>query len=571
MTPEALRWAEIAEACALLVVDPGLKGAVLRGPGGPARDVWIETLKSLVPAGSPWRRMPASIDDERLIGGIDLAAALAGCRVLQRGLLAEAHEGVLIAPQVERLSAGATARLCAVLDRGEVTVARDGLDAVMPAAFALIAFDEAAPDEGRCADPLRERLALDLDLTGLDRTAERPDGMDAADVAAAKERLANVSCDEEAIDALCVAAAALGVASLRAPLFAVRLARAAAALRGLDQVGEDELALAVRLALIPRATRRPEPAMETPPEPPSPDPSDEADQGQDEGEAASLGDRVVQAAAAALPTGMEAILADAARLKARAASGGAGRQSDPRRGRRIGVKSGSPREGVLDVIATLKAAAPWQAMRGRKGPVVLRRDDFRLRRHQRKTEYTAILVVDASGSTALQRLAETKGAVELLLAEAYVRRTQVALVAFRGREAEVLLPPTRSLARARRLLADLAGGGSTPLASALETALTVAQAERARQRRPLVVLMTDGRGNVALDGEPFRTRAETETRAAAQRLRASGVRCAVIDVSPRPRGDALKLAEAMGADFSALPFVQAGAVQAVVRALEPAG
>jgi magnesium chelatase subunit D len=175
MTPEALRWAEIAEACALLVVDPGLKGAVLRGPGGPARDVWIETLKSLVPAGSPWRRMPASIDDERLIGGIDLAAALAGCRVLQRGLLAEAHEGVLIAPQVERLSAGATARLCAVLDRGEVTVARDGLDAVMPAAFALIAFDEAAPDEGRCADPLRERLALDLDLTGLDRTAERPD------------------------------------------------------------------------------------------------------------------------------------------------------------------------------------------------------------------------------------------------------------------------------------------------------------------------------------------------------------------------------------------------------------
>jgi magnesium chelatase subunit D len=124
--------------------------------------------------------------------------------------------------------------------------------------------------------------------------------------------------------------------------------------------------------------------------------------------------------------------------------------------------------------------------------------------------------------------------------------------------------------RARRQLADLAGGGATPLASALETAAALALAERARGRTPLLVIMTDGRGNVALDGAAFRTRAETEAHSAAGRIRAAGLTSAVIDVSPRPRGDAERLAELMGARFAVLPRVQAGAVRDLVRDLQPA-
>ncbi|HEV7227273.1 magnesium chelatase subunit D [Brevundimonas sp.] len=568
-TPGARAWAEAARACALLAADPGLGGAVLTGSAGPARDAWLDLLKSLMPPAAPWRRLPPGVDDDRLIGGVDLGAALMGRREIQPGLLAEAHGGVLIAQQAERMAPGTVARLCAALDRGETRMVRDGIEATLPSAFRLVALDERLPGEAACADPMVDRLALRLDLSGIgwrDVTGASPRP---GPVIRARGRVAKVRCDGAAIDAVCAAAEALGVGSLRAPLFALRLARAHAALKRRDEVTEDDLALAIRLVLVPRATRRPETEAEVEPDAPPPDPTQDAEGGEDEDRDA-MGDRLVQAAAAALPPGMEALWAEAARLKAKTASGGAGRQAAPRRGRRIGVKSASPREGVLDVPATLKAAAPWQRLRGRTDRLLLRRDDFRIRRFQQKTETTVILVVDASGSTALQRLAETKGAVELLLAEAYVRRTQVALIAFRGAAAEVLVPPTRSLTRARRLLADLAGGGATPLASALETGLTLALAERARQRRPLLVIMTDGRGNVALDGEAFRTRAETETRTAAQRLRAAGVASALIDVSPRPRGDGERLAETMGATFSALPYVHAGAVQAVVRSLEPA-
>ena len=136
--------------------------------------------------------------------------------------------------------------------------------------------------------------------------------------------------------------------------------------------------------------------------------------------------------------------------------------------------------------------------------------------------------------------------------------------------AELLLPPTRSLTRARRALAELAGGGATPLAAALEAGAALALAERAKGRTPLLVIMTDGRGNIALDGAAFRTRAETDAINAARRIRAAWVGAALIDISPRPRGEGLRLAEAMGATFAALPYVEAGRVRDVVRSLDAA-
>jgi magnesium chelatase subunit D len=227
------------------------------------------------------------------------------------------------------------------------------------------------------------------------------------------------------------------------------------------------------------------------------------------------------------------------------------------------------------MVATLRAAAPWQPLRKREAPeagralVLVRRSDFRLRRFVQRLESTTIFVVDASGSTAAQRLAEAKGAVEILLAEAYVTRSRVALIAFRDKAADLLLPPTRSLSRAKRSLADLPGGGTTPLATAIDTALLLAQAERAKGRTPLVVLLTDGRGNVARDGEPGRARAEQEARDAARNLRASGLSSVFIDTSPRSRPGAEELAAEMDAAYAQLPFVNSGAVAGVVRANIP--
>lgn len=593
MTEPADVWAEAMLAAALLAVDPGLGGAVVRAGPGAARDAWLTGYRGLVEPDTAWRRLPPGIEDERLLGGLDLAAALgSGRRVLQRGLLAEADGGVVIAPMAERLGAGTAARLAAALEDGAVTVERDGMTERLAARFSLVALDEGVGTDERTPAALGERLAFHINLDSVGHRDALPISATPADIAEARVALAQVAApDGAAVEALCGAALALGIESMRAPRLALRVACALAALEGRATVDEDDLATAARMVLAPRATRIPAPDTEPASEPtseqdePAQDEPGAADQSADENEnepapetVTPLNDVVLDAARAALPEGLEALWLAGGGVSrtAPARTGGAGaRQASAKRGRRIGVRPGTARAAsALDVVETLKAAAPWQRVRGAapgQGGLRIRRDDFRVRRFEQKSETTLIFIVDASGSAALQRLAETKGAVELLLAEAYVKRTQVALIAFRGQAAELLLPPTRSLTRARRSLAELAGGGATPLAAGLDAGAALAAAERAKGRTPLLVIMTDGRGNIALDGAAFRTRAETDAINAARRIRAASVGAALIDISPRPRGEGLRLAEAMGARFASLPYVEAGRVRDVVRSLDAAG
>lgn len=576
-------------AAALLAVDPELGGAAVRAGPGPVRDSWLSGLKALHAEGTPWKRLPPGIGDDRLLGGLDLAAALgAGTRVLQRGLLVEADGGVLIAPMAERLEAGVAAKLAGAIDEGAVRIERDGASERTSTRFVLVALDEGLEDE-RPAEALLERLAFRIDLDGVGWREAEPISATPDDIAEARAALAVVAApNEAAIHAVCAACEALGVASLRAPRLTLRAAAALAALEGRDAIEPDDLTTAARLVLSPRATRLPpQPAPEEKAEGPDASSEDDTPHAGDDLEPDSesdapemrpgeLDDLVLEAVRSGLPEGLEALWATSGQTVrgAPTRSGPAGAKIPAaKRGRRIGSRPGRPDgASALDLVETLKAAAPWQRLRGgrlgAREPMRVRRDDFRVRRFEQRAEATVIFVVDASGSAALQRLAETKGAVELLLAEAYVRRTQVALVAFRNEAAEVLLPPTRSLARARRELAALAGGGTTPLASGLETAAALALGERAKGRTPLLVVMTDGRGNIALDGASFRTRAEQDALTACRRIRAAGVSAALIDVSPRPRGEGAKLAEAMGATFAALPYVEAERVRDLVRSLD---
>lgn len=594
MRDAATVWAEAMLAAALLAVDPRLGGAVVRAGPGSVRDAWVSGYRALLDGQIPWRRLPPGIGDERLLGGLDLGVALGtGRKVLQRGLLAEADGGVVIAPMAERLGAGTASRLVGALDTGVVGLERDGMAERLAARFVLIALDEGADADERVSEAMAEHLAFAIDLDGVGHRDAEPISATVEDVAEAREALARVAAPDAAmIEAICGAAQALGIGSMRPPRLTLRVAAALAALEGRDAIEPDDLSTAARMVLAPRATRVPEVVTEPEtraddepadaPEEDVPDvdtapPDDEQNAAENDDTAATLDDLVLEAVRAALPEGLEALWADPGRAS-RSAVSSAGRsgarRASPDRGRRIASRPGLPKQASgLDVVETLKAAAPWQRVRGAlpgldRGPMRIRRDDFRVRRFEQRSESTVIFVVDASGSAALQRLAETKGAVELLLAEAYVKRTQVALIAFRGTGAELLLPPTRSLTRARRSLAELAGGGATPLASALEAAAIMGVAERAKGRTPVLVIMTDGRGNVALDGAAFRTRAETDAMNAARRIRATGMAVALIDISPRPRGDGARLAEAMGARFAALPYVEAGRVREVVRSLK---
>jgi magnesium chelatase subunit D len=566
--PDPAVAADQRAAALLLAVDPvGLGGAVLRAGPGPEREGWLALLRAALPVGSAWRRMPASVPDSRLLGGLDLTATLAAGRpVAERGVLADADGGLLLLAMAERAAPGMAARIAAVMDAREVALERDGLARRLSARFGLVALDEGIEEEG-VAEALRDRLAFHV--------APLPQSAPGAppDIAAARARLQGVQVPEEVTQALCGAAVALGIASLRAPMLAQRAAVAAAALAGRDLVAAEDAALAARLVLAPRATRVPD--SETPPaeEPPPPDPGDTQDAPRGESTDAPLEDRVLDAARAVLPEGLLAGLGAGLRDAARRASpdGRAGtRQATPLRGRPAGTRQGELRAGArLALVETLRAAAPWQPIRRRGrtgGPrLLVKRADIRLRRFEAPKETTAIFVVDASGSAAMHRLSEAKGAVELLLADCYVRRDKVALIGFRGRGADVLLPPTASLVRAKRSLAGLPGGGGTPLAAGLDAARGMVEACRRAGRTPLLVLLTDGRANVARDGTGGRAQAEADALDAAKPLRIAAVPALLVDTAPRPQPFAKDLAAAMGARYLPLPMADAARLSGAVR------
>ncbi|MDP3822758.1 MAG: VWA domain-containing protein, partial [Burkholderiales bacterium] len=258
--------------------------------------------------------------------------------------------------------------------------------------------------------------------------------------------------------------------------------------------------------------------------------------------------------------------------RAQAAGRSGALQQGKLRGRPAGVRRGEPRAGArLNVIETLRAAAPWQLLRRREmAPgttrIQVRREDFHVTRFKQRSETTAVFVVDASGSAALNRLAETKGAVELLLADCYVRRDSVAVIAFRGRSAELLLPPTRSLVRAKRSLAGLPGGGGTPLAAGIDAAVALADAVRRRGATPVLVMLTDGRANIARDGAPGRAQASEDALVAARQVRVAGFSALLLDTSPQPQEPARELAQAMGAVYLPLPYAGASVLSQAVRA-----
>ncbi len=577
---------DAALAAALLAVDPvGLGGARIQAQAGPVRDAWLALLQGLLPAGAPWRRLPQHAGEDRLIGGIDLPATLAtGRPVLQQGLLAAANGGLVLAAMAERLSPGTAAVLSAVMDQGLVRVEREGLTAATPSRFAVVALDEALTEDGPMSASLADRLGLWLDFTALSvRDAPRADADLADSVAAARGQLAAVQVGGSIVEALCAATLALGVDSPRAAWLAVRCARASAALFGRQQADADDAALAARLVLGPRATRLPQaedPEAESPPDSP-PEPPDlpedhQADESQQTTELGDLKDRVVDAAAAAIPPGLLARLMNGDSRRERAASAGkAGALSASRlRGRPLGARKGAPHAGArLHLMATLRAAAPWQNLRRQLAPdspaaVRVMPDDFHVRRFAQRRNTTTVFAVDASGSSALYRLAEAKGAVELLLAQCYVRRDQVAVIAFRGQAADLLLPPTRSLVRAKRALAGLPGGGGTPLALGIDAAAAVAAQVRRDGATPVVVLLTDGRANVTRTGQGGRQQAQQDALDSASRLRSLGAQTLLVDTSVRPEPAAAALAVAMGARYLALPQADAAALSgAVARAV----
>jgi len=543
-------WQRAELALAVLAVDPaGVKGLWLRARSSAVRDRVTQALPAA-------RRIHPGVDDTALFGGVDLAATLAaGTLVSSAGLLASSDP--LILTMAERCPLGLSARLSRWLDE---------------AGPCLITLDEGAEPEESLPSGLSDRLGLFLDLTDVGYSDTQDIALSPDAIAAARARRATTTLPKTALESLTTVAAAMGIASLRAPMLALAAARALAAWRGEDQASDTTLRHAAELTLAHRGDLPPqaEDSDAPPPPPEPPDSPDQGDQDQEQSQQDRLPDDILlDAIRAALPADLLARLAAGKAARSAKGSGSGAVRKGNHRGRPLPSRPGTPGSGKrIDLVATLRAAAPWQPLRRRTPDATrleIRQSDLRLKRYQETSDRVLIFAVDASGSSALARLGEAKGAVELLLAQAYARRDHVALIAFRGTAADLMLPPTRSLVQTKRRLASLPGGGGTPLAAGLQMAFELAGQTKARGMTPTVALLTDGRGNIALDGTANREAAEADSLKLARALRATGIPALVIDIANRPQPALRRLAEVLDAPYLPLPRADAHRLSAALQ------
>ncbi len=560
-------------ALVLCAVRPEIGGVLIRGEKGTAKSTAVRALAQILAAvdeGARLVELPIGATEDRVVGSLDLQRVLRdGEHAFSPGLLARAHGGVLYVDEVNLLHDHLVDVLLDAAAMGRVHVERDGVSHSHEARFMLVGTMN--PEEGELRPQLLDRFGLTVDVYAsrdvdtrvevirrrMDFEAD-PDGFAARYTAEdvdlsrrivlARAMVAAVVLPDNELRRIAALCAAFDVDGMRADLVVARTAMAHAAWRGANRVEEQDVRVAAELALPHRRRRDPfdDPGLDPDqldeamsqagesadaPEPePEPDPKPPGGgQGAPEASDAETANGSTQQrnspSSAPRPNGTPTATFRAKALVVPGVGEGApGRRSRARNRTGTPVSATEdPRAGHgLHVFGTLLAAAERQTRPGRPqlGPTDLRRSI-----REGREGNLVIFLVDASGSMAARdRMAAVGGATLSLLRDAYQRRDKVAVVTFRGQQAQVLLPPTSSVHIASRRLARFDTGGKTPLAQGLLAArdLVVREKARDRVRRSLVVIITDGRATGGPD--PL-----GRSRTAAAMLRAEGAAAVVVD------------------------------------------
>jgi magnesium chelatase subunit D len=581
MTPQALA------LCAFLAQPTRYDALVIRSARpGPVRQVVHQLLQSLSrQSGRPLARLPASASAETLRPALDVVQTLANrAPVYDAGWIARHRNCTVLINMAERIEPGLAHELAQALDHHQ---------------FQLMLFDESLEGEAGLLPILFDRMSIVIEQDQL-----VPAGQDLGDWLSSMEQgvlrarrpvRADHDLTTDQWRRLAALASALAVSSARPLVAASRLALDCNRLLRprMRHVSDEVLDSSLVASLLPHARQWPEhpshestqPQPEAPPienqsdEQPSSEQAPEQTASPDHPPSQGTAPEDQQAVEAALVDLQDGLLTSGARDHRRLIRSGQARREGGRagqktwhanRGRRLRVTTWKRGQSVRQLawVKILERALPLQDLRRQSGPrdghLLLVPSDLRVWKRQHRRPLTTIFLVDASGSMAATRLAEAKGAVQALLAECYVRRDQVALLSFGGQGVRVNLPPTRSLVAAKRALTALPGGGASPVAAGLQAVIRLVDRLTQQGEDVAIVVLSDGRANVCLDGRVDRPLAGQEAQQVARLLATQAIKSIWIDASPRSEPAAQTLAAAMSASYVPLPFASAGQIHGLV-------